>query len=172
MAISDLAGDYKEYFEYLLGLINTDDFGVEKEMNLIRLFERKYYWTLPVDGNITDRVEELRLNAMRIGHVSPIAILSDEASVLEVLIALSIMIALDIMYDPDIDVRDQVPVYFDDLYSALGFYCRNADIDFAIDDFLSGKTKISNPHINRGVTLWEQCNHFYRTQFNIENDGN
>lgn len=172
MATSDLAGDYKEYFEYLLDLIDADRLCDGKEMNLLRLFERKYYWTLPIDGNMTDRVEELRINAMRIGHVSPIAIPNDEPSVLEILVALSIMVALDLMYDPDTDVRDQIPVFFDDLHSALGFDCYCADIDGAVDDFLSGKSKIADPHVDREVTLWEQCNYFYRTQFNIENDGN
>ena len=61
MATSDLAGDYKEYFEYLLDLIDADRLCDGREMNLLRLFERKYYWTLPIDGNMTDRVEELRI---------------------------------------------------------------------------------------------------------------
>ena len=86
MKRSILAGDYAEYFDYLMEIIGGEGYWHGQEPRFVRLFERAFYWQNPLDGNWQQHVEELRGNAIRIGGVNPIYIPNREASVLEVLI--------------------------------------------------------------------------------------
>lgn len=103
MKYRDLAGDYALYFDWLTDIVGGEEWWNGYEMNLIRLFERKYYWRLPLDGNMSQHVIDLRAKAIMIGKILPIYVPNGEPSVLEVLVDLSIKIAYDIMYDGDRD---------------------------------------------------------------------
>lgn len=154
--------DYNAYFHYLMRLID----GYSREdliPNYVRLFERAYYWTNPIDGKLKEHVEELRANAMRYGDLLAIDIPNLEPSILEVLVYLSIKIDLDLLYDIE-NPGGNAAMYFDDLIEALGFDCERSMIDVCIDNFLKGDRRIHK----YGNTLWMQCNSFYRDQFNIE----
>ena len=156
-----LLSEYNEYFHYLMRLIDGEEDPCLD--NYVRLFERAYYWTNPIDGGLKSHVEELRVNGMRYGGILPIDIPNKDPSVLEVLIYLSIKIDLDLLYDIE-NPGGNAATYFHDLIEVLGFDCENSYIDSAIDSFLDGKRRIHE----FGSTLWLQCNSFYRNQFEIE----
>lgn len=171
MKRSILAGDYAEYFDYLMEIIGGEGYWHGQEPRFVRLFERAFYWQNPLDGNWQQHVEELRGNAIRIGGVNPIYIPNREASVLEVLIKMAIDIEMHLMYRKDDEVEELIPGYFSDIFTALGFDCEMDCLEYAIDRFLSGEVKISYPPVKRPTTLWEQINYFYKSRFEIENDG-
>lgn len=156
--------DYSAYFKYLIGIIgiSIDDLLIP---NLIRLFERGYYWKNPIDGALKGHVEELRANAIRYGKLSPIDIPTRDASVLEVLISLGILVDLRLLYDSE-NPGGNVSLYFMDFIEGLGLDCDNELIDSAIDSFLDGEVRIAEI----GETLWQQCNAKYRETFDIMTD--
>lgn len=168
MKYRDLAGDYALYFDWLTDIVGGEEWWDGYDMNLIRLFERKYYWRLPLDGNMSQHVIDLRAKAIMIGKILPIYVPNGEPSVLEVLVDLSIKIAYDIMYDGDRDPVEEVPLYFRDLMTALNFDCEEQYIDQEIDRFLSGETKIADCG-KEDATLWQQCSQFYIDRWRIEN---
>lgn len=153
--------EYSEYFLYLLRVIGIDDNDILVQ-NLIRMFEREYYWKNPIDSSITGHVDELRANAMRYGGVNPTNIPNRPVSVLETLVSISILIDLKLLYDEE-NPGGNVGLYFMDLVEELGFDCDKEGIDSAIDDFLDGKRRISN----LGETLWQQCNNKFSDYFDI-----
>lgn len=168
MKHSVLAGDFELYFDWLMNIVGGEEWWDGYDENFIRLFERKFYWRLPLDGLLKDHIIDLRAKAIRIGKILPIFVPNDEASVLEVLVFLAIKIAYDLMYSPDRDPVEEVPLYFQDLISALNFDCEKMFIDQEIDRFLSGETKIAECG-NDDATLWQQCNQFYIGRWKIEN---
>ena len=151
--------EFNEYFHYLLGLIDILD-DDELIPNLVRMFERAFYWKNPIDGALKGHVEELRANAITYGNVSPIDIPTRDASVMEVLISLAIMVDLRLLYDQECS---NVPLYFRDFIEGLGLDCDNDIVDSSIDAFLEGDVRIAED----GETLWQQCNARYRETFDI-----
>lgn len=165
-----LAGDFAPYFDWLMDIVGGDEWWDGKEDIFIRLFERKYYWRLPIDGTLKNHIVDLRAKAIRIGKILPIFVPNGEPSVLEVLVFLSTKIYFDIMYDPQRNPVEEVPLYFRDLIEALGFDCEEQYIDQAIDRFLSGENKIADCG-TLDATLWQQCNQLYMERWDIENPG-
>lgn len=170
MKLRDLAGEYAEYFEYLTNMVGGEQWWDGYDETFLRLFERQYYWHLDLDGNWQGHVETLRANALRYGKVPALTIPNRWPSVLEVLIALSIDVAMDIMWSQDTDPVERLPEYFNAMFVELGFDCGAEAIDSAIDAFLSGERVLADPQIGRPLTLWEQANLFFSTQFAIENE--
>ena len=168
MKRKNLAGDYALYFDWLMDIVGGEEWWDSKDETFARLFDRKYYWRLPVDGNMRNHAVDLRAKAITIGRILPIYVPNGEPSVLEVLVILSIKIAYDIMYDPERDPVDEVPLYFRDLVAALNFDCEAQFIDQEIYRFLSGETKIADCG-DLDATLWQQCNQFYMNRWRIEN---
>ena len=164
----ELAGDYALYFDWLMDIVGGEEWWDGYDDNFIRLFERKYYWRLPLDGTLKHHVIDLRAKAVMIGKILPIYVPNNESSVLEVLVVLATKIAFDLMYDPERDPVDEVPLYFRDLVAALNFDCEAQFIDQEIDRFLSGETKIADCGSD-DTTLWQQCNQFYIGRWKIEN---
>lgn len=156
-------GECSEYFDWLCDIVGgkpwVSEYGYEA---LARLFERAYYWSNPVDGNLKTHVDILRGEAMSDG-VGPIYIPAGEPSILEVLVVLAQKIDSSIMYDAVIEPGERVPSFFHDLMMTLGF--TSEGIDEAIDQFLDGQNVIAE-----GSTLWSQCNQLYYERFNIENE--
>lgn len=170
MKLRDLAGEYADYFDYLMNMVGGEQWWSGYDETFIRLFDRQYYWHLELDENWQGHVETLRANAMRYGRVPPLSIPNRWPSVLEVLVALSTAVAMDIMWSQDTDPVERLPEYFNAMVVELGFDCGPEAIDTNIDDFLSGDRKLADPGIGRPLTLWEQANLFFRTQFAIENE--
>lgn len=169
MKDKDLAGDYAEYFNWLMDIVGGEEWWDGMDATFVRLFERKYYWRLPIDGTLKNHAIDLRAKAIRIGKILPIFVPNNEPSVLEVLVILSTKIAFDLMYDPARDPVEEVPLYFRDLVEALNFNCDARYIDQEIDRFLSGETKIADCG-DLDATLWQQCNQFYQERWNLENE--
>lgn len=167
MKKSDLAGDCAQYFDWLMNIVGGEEWWDGYDENFIRLFERKFYWRHELDSVHKMHVIDLRAKAITLGKILPIFVPNGEPSVLEVLVHLSIKIAFDIMYDPERDPVEEVPLYFRDLVEVLGFDCKEAYIDQAIDRFLSGERKIAD--IGDNATLWQQCNQLYSSRWDIEN---
>ena len=163
-----LAGDYAEYFEWLMNIVGGEEWWDGMDETFIRLFERKFYWRTQLDGLMKNHSVDLRAKAIRIGKILPIYVPNDEPSVLEVLVILSTKISYDIMYDPDRDPVEEVPLYFRDLVEALNFNTDACYIDQEIDRFLSGETRIADCGKD-DATLWQQCNQFYRSRWDLEN---
>lgn len=168
MKLSALAGDYANYYNWLMDIVGGETWWSEHDRNCIRLFERKYYWRLPIDGTLKNHVIDLRVKAITVGKLLPIFVPNTEPTILEILVVLAINIANDIMYDPERDIVEEVPLYFRDLMEALNFTTDNAYIDQEIDRFLSGETKIADCG-RRDTTLWQQCCQLYMERFRIEN---
>ena len=169
MSAFSVAGDYAPYFEYLINIVGGEEWWRDKILTMLRLLERKYYWHNDIDSNWAAHVESLRVSAMRDG-VLPIYILHDEPSILEVLITLAVHVGIDIMYNGSTPVEERIPEYFNDIIEALGFDCNVEAVDDAVDLFLSGERMLADPKANREVTLWEQANYFFSSQFDIENE--
>lgn len=167
MQLKFLAGEYADYFDYLISLVGGDEWWNGFDDILIRLFERDYYWQNQIDAGFKLKAEELRSRAIRDG-ISPISIPNKGVSCLEVLVILAIRADLELTYDPENVGENRAPSIFSDLMGALGFTSEGIDIDIAIDDFLSGRTKISR--IPKNATLWMQVNQFYLNKFRIEDE--
>lgn len=170
MKKSDLAGDYAQYFDWLMNIVGGEEWWDGYDETFVRLFERKYYWRQELDSVHKMHVIDLRAKAITLGKILPIFVPNGEPSVLEVLVVLSIKIAFDIMYDPNRDPVEEVPLYFRDLVEALEFTCAPGYIDQEIDRFLSGERKIADCG-DLDATLWQQCNQLYMTRWDIENPG-
>lgn len=153
--------EYSGYFLYLLRVVGIEEDDILVS-NLVRMFEREYYWKNDIDSSITGHVDELRANAMRYGNVSPTDIPNRPVSVLEALTSLAILIDLKLLYDEE-NPGGNVGLYFMDLVEELGFDCDKDSIDSAIDDFLDGKRRIAK----LGDTLWQQCNNKFSDYFDI-----
>lgn len=166
MRNSDLAGAYAPYYEYIMHIVGGEEWWDQLGDNMLRLFERKYYWKHPIDENWKEHVNTFRANAMR--SVLPIYILPGEPSVLEVLVCLTIRVGVNIMYTEDTDYVERLPEYFNDIIRELCFDCDFSGIDSAIDDFLESRTALASDG-DRRLTLWEQANIFFQDQFDIEN---
>lgn len=164
---SDLAGEYAQYYEYVMSIVGDGEWWDDISDNMLRLFERKYYWKHPIDQNWKEHVNGFRVKAMRSG-VLPIYILQGEPSILEVLVCLTVRIAVNIMYTGDADYVERLPEYFNDIIRELNFDCDFHGIDSAIDDFLDGRTALARAS-DKHLTLWEQANIFFQDQFDIEN---
>ena len=87
MRNSDLAGDYAPYYDWLMDLVGGEEWWGHCEEAMLRVFERKYYWTNPIDGNIQSHIENLRAEAL--SDMLAIYIPIGEPSVLEVLVYLA-----------------------------------------------------------------------------------
>lgn len=173
MKNSEMLGEYKLYFDWLMEIAGVDgDFAWDiYENTLIRLFIRKYYWLNPLDENSALHAYELRSRAIKETEIPLINIPNGEASILEVLIALAIRVDTDIMYNPEYFSR--VPQFFHDIFHALGFGCSGGELEERIDAFLDGENVIFdfNRRLKPGEkTLWQQVNGYYKTSFELEND--
>lgn len=167
----DSAGGYAPYYEYVMSFVGGAEWWDEYADNMLRLFERKYYWKHPIDENWKGHVESFRVGAMKSG-ILPIYILQGEPSVLEVLVCLSQHVARSIMWSEDTGdtYNERIPEYFNDMVRALSFDCDIQNIDAAIDSFLNGETMLAGYEIDRRLTLWEQANLYFADQFRIENE--
>ena len=162
MFYSSLAGDYADYYDWLMELVGGVDWWGELENTMLRIFERKYYWTNPIDGNVKEHIEELRARAMR-DRVDPLQIPIGEPSVLEVLVYLAIEIDRNVMADGDSETGERVPEFFEAMVQKLGFDCSVDEIDHALDEFLSG-VRVLGP----GNYLWNQAQMLFLKQFEVE----
>lgn len=162
------AGDYAPYYDYIMQIVGGGEWWDQCADNMLRLFERKYYWKHPIDENWQGHVDTFRLNAMK--SILPIYILQGEPSVLEVLVCLTIDVALNIMWTDDTDYVERLPEYFNDIVTALNFDCDYRDIDLVIDQFLDEDNMLAGSGEDRRLTLWEQANYLFGDQFTIEND--
>ena len=159
-------GAYADYFNWLIDIVGGEEWWSEYGENLVRLFERSYYYENEIDGNLVSDVEELRIRAM--GTRPPMIVPSTEASVLEVLIVLADKI--DFILTPSYE-ESRVPKRFNDFMDCLGFKDDISTIDKQVDRFLDGKNQITRGRNTRPVpTYWQQVNGFYLDEFNMESD--
>lgn len=162
MLYSSLAGDYADYYDWLMDIVGGVDWWGDYEKTMVRVFDRKYYWTNAIDGNMVAHVENLRAQAMR-ERASPFQIPIGEPSVLEVLVYLSIEIDRLVMADGDSQNGERVPEFFETMAQKLGFDCSEAEIDHALDEFLSGERTLG-----AGKYLWNQAQMLFLKQFEVE----
>ena len=161
MRDSDLVGEFSDYFDYIMGLVGGGEWWDDLGENMARLFERKYYWRVELDENAAKAGLNLR-NRFVEGLV-PI----DEASVLEVLVALALNVDDKLMYTPRFGHRE--PVFFDMIIRKLGFDVDISALDEQIDMFLDGETLLDE-RAGPGATLWEQVNLMFSENFDLENE--
>lgn len=166
-----MAGRYAGYFDWLMSLVGGGAWWDDLGRNMVRLFERKYYWVRHVDENIAFRGKRLRddfaqlLDEDRVsGYAMPY---SDETTVLEVLVCLAIQIDDDILYQKRFGNR--VAEIFERMIGELGFDCEFECLDEQIDLFLDGDLLLSKD-VRKDQTLWEQANVLFGDWFNLENE--
>ena len=162
MLYSNLAGDYAEYYDWLMDLVGGESWWEGYEETMVRIFERKYYWTNPIDGNVQSHIENLRAEALR-DHVLAIYIPIGEPSVLEVLVYLAKEIDGMVMADGYSEKGERVPEFFETMVQKLGFDCGPQEIDHALDEFLSGERTLGP-----GNYLWNQAQMLFLKQFEVE----
>ena len=171
MRDADLAGRYAGYFDFLMRLVGGGDWWNDLTDNMVRLFERKYYWIRDIDENMAYRGKQLRESfrqAVREGLTSGYVMDNgDEANFLEVLVALSYQINDDILYSKKYGNR--VASIFERLIREIGFDCDISNLDAQIDAFLDGDLLLSG-NVRRDQTLWEQANVLFGDWFDLENE--
>lgn len=159
-------GDYADYFNWLIDIVGGEDWWSEYGENLVRLFERSFYYENEIDGNLVYEVEKLRIRGLAVRP--PIFVPSTDASVLEVLIVLAEKI--DFLLTRR-DEESRVPKRFNDFMENLGFKDDVDTIDRQVDRFLDGRNQITRGRNTRPVpTYWQQVNGFYLDEFNMESD--
>lgn len=161
MRNSNLAGDYAPYYDWLMDLVGGEEWWGHCEEAMLRIFERKYYWTNPIDGNIQSHIENLRAEAL--SDMLAIYIPIGEPSVLEVLVYLAREIDSTVMADGEWVRGERVPEFFETMVQKLGFDCSSDEIDHALDEFLSGERMLGP-----GKLLWNQAQMLFLKQFEVE----
>lgn len=159
-------GEYAGYFTWLVDIVGGDEWWEEYSANLVRLFERTFYYGNEIDGNLISFVENLRANAML--DDPTMIVPSGDTRVLEVLIDLAIR--SDQLFSTSWENR--VPKRFDDFMEVLNFKTDIDYLDKQIDRFLDGKNQITRKRARKPYvqTLWSQVNEFYLDEFNVEDD--
>ena len=158
----ELAGQYKEYYCYIMGLVGGPEWWDELNLNMMRLFNRKFYWVRPLDENLVIEARGLRERFKGCGEVP-----EGEVSVLELLIQLAIDVDEELMSNPKYGKR--ADIFFGELISRLGFDVDVGCLDARIDDFLDGNLLLSDD-VRPDQTLWEQVNAMFSDQFDVENE--
>lgn len=165
----EIAGHYAPYFDYIMSLVGGGDLWDGLELQLHRLFNRKYYFINPINENLVSRVEDLRYMFIdgdpARDDVTPV----DEASVLEVLIVLAREIDEDVMDNPKFGEESRADIWFKEIFDAAGFDCGADEIDEKIDDLLDERVALcgdARPY----QSLWEQANVLFLPRFELENE--
>lgn len=162
MLYSSLAGDYAAYYDWLMDRVGGEAWWGALDQTMVRIFERKYYWTNPIDGNIKEHIENLRAEALRDG-VCALYIPIGEPSVLEVLVYFAKAVESEIMFDGDTEPGERVPEFFEAMIQKVGFDCDVNEVDRALDEFLSGERRFGP-----GSILWNQVQMLFLKQFEVE----
>lgn len=168
MKDSLMAGENALYFDWLMELVGGDDWWDGYTPTMLRLFYRRYYYENELDSSTAQTAKDLRAYAIRNG-VPTIAVLTGEASVLEVLVSLALRVNQYLLGD---ETEDMTPSYFNEIIEVLGMNVDSDYIDNAIDRFLSGKSQITRKRKLRPfeATLWQQVNMFFYDNFKLESD--
>jgi hypothetical protein len=169
MKFPEIAGEYAQYFDYIMSLVGGGELWDGFEMQLSRLFERKYYFINPINENLVSDVENLRADFVDgsyiLNSVTPIG----EASVLEVLVVLAIKIDRDVMDNPRFGSESRADMWFKEIFEAAGFDCDGEEIDEKIDDLLDERVALCS-NARPFQSLWEQANVLFLPRFELENE--
>lgn len=168
MLKSFYAGEYQDYFRYLINLVGGEEWWGGCEEVLARLLNRRFYWLHPIDENLAFYGKSLRDDYISGYWENEQSVLRGECSVLEVLIILAIKIERELFYTPS--DRPMAHVYFAQILSRLGIIgdtegdiCPISQLEARIDQFLEegfGEEYNTKPNGMRR-TLWEQINDIY-----------
>lgn len=169
MRFPEIAGRFAPYFDYIMDLVGGGDLWDGYEMQLARLFERKYYFINPINENLVSEVENLRANFVDGSYILDSATPIDEASVLEILIVLAMKIDEDVMDNPKFGSESRADMWFKDIFEAAGFDCRADEIDGKIDDLLDERVALCSS-AKPFQSLWEQANVLFLPRFELENE--
>lgn len=166
MKLAEMCGKYAEYFNYIMGLVGGGEWWDDLGLNMVRLFERKYYWVNRLDENMA--LKGAMLRDMFADRPELVDLVPDgEVSVLETLIALTLRVDGWMMSNPKYGSR--AAFFFGEIVSALGFDVDISELDARIDLFLDGKLKL-HEDAKSSQTLWEQANVLFSEQFDLENE--
>lgn len=165
----EIAGEFGPYFDYIMSLVGGGELWDGFEGQLLRLFERKYYFLNPINENFVHEVEDLRDNFSsgdpNLERFTPI----DEASVLEILVVLALDVDHDLMKNSKFGDDSRADIWFNELFEALGFDCDADEIDEKIDDLLDERVGLC-PDVRPYQSLWEQVNVLFMPRFELENE--
>lgn len=165
----EIAGAFGPYFDYIMSLVGGGELWDGYELQLLRLFERKYYFINPINGNFVDEVERLRDEFSdgdeELERFTPI----DEASVLEVLVVLALDVDHDLMKNSKFGDESRADIFFNEIFEALGFDCDVGEIDEKIDDLLDERVGLCED-VKPFQSLWEQVNVLFIPRFELENE--
>lgn len=158
----ELAGEYAEYYCYIMGLVGGPEWWDDMALQMARLFSRKYYWVNRLDENLAIKAEGLR---KRFAGAGPVP--EGEMSVLEVLIQLALDVDQWMMSNPRYGSR--AAYFFQEILGAAGLDVDISCLDERIDEFLDGKVLLSE-YAKPEQTLWLQANVLFGEQFDVENE--
>lgn len=167
MKYCEMTGEYSEYYNYILGLVGGDEWWEDLALNMVRLFERKFYCVRPLDENMVIKARDLRARFADCKELEECTPDDEEVSVLEVLIALTLRVDGWMMANPRYGSR--AAFFFSEIINALGFDVEIEGLDERIDMFLDGELLLTSD-AKPSQTLWEQANVLFGEQFDLENE--
>lgn len=178
-----------EYISWLYSIVNNENFSMESTYHQLfsYLYQRDFYYLIPLDGNRASDGIGLRYNFGRIFNYPDAAIASEldnkDCSVLEMMIALSLRCEKTIMINQD--YGDRTSVWFWSMISSLGLLEMTDDnfdiyyVDNVITNFLDRHYKkdghgglfiISSKNVDlRNIEIWYQMNLFLNEYLGINN---